>query len=102
MELGRSIFEGVSKRRERTYPVPVCWARAYLHDRVIAVFYYGSLSRPSVDPPRIGFMSTVPADAGQRLSEDVRFAQDAHVDLPSKSAFTSASIGPIYSALLSC
>ncbi|KAJ6482629.1 aspartic peptidase domain-containing protein [Mycena sanguinolenta] len=31
---------------------------------VLASFYYGNITYPSVDPPRIGFLSTVPADGG--------------------------------------
>ncbi|KAF7369314.1 Peptidase A1 domain-containing protein [Mycena venus] len=33
---------------------------------VLASFYYGNITYPSVDPPRIGFLSTVPADGGRR------------------------------------
>ncbi|KAJ7585746.1 aspartic peptidase domain-containing protein [Mycena floridula] len=32
------------------------------------LFYYGNLTHPSVDPPRIGFVSNVPSDAGSRLA----------------------------------
>lgn len=39
--------------------------------RVMASFYYGNLSYPSHDPPRIGFLSTVPADAGDQLKSAV-------------------------------
>ncbi|KAF8876948.1 aspartic peptidase domain-containing protein [Infundibulicybe gibba] len=34
---------------------------------VLSAFYYGNLSYPSRDPPRIGFLSTVPPDAADRL-----------------------------------
>lgn len=37
------------------------------HDRVIAAFHYGNITYPSRDPPRIGFVSTVPPDADQKL-----------------------------------
>jgi hypothetical protein len=37
------------------------------HDRVLASFYYGNLTYPSTDPPKIGFLSTVPSDADQEL-----------------------------------
>ncbi|KAJ7176893.1 aspartic peptidase domain-containing protein [Mycena filopes] len=35
---------------------------------VLATFYYGNITYPSVDPPCIGLMSTVPADAGTQLA----------------------------------
>lgn len=34
---------------------------------VLASFYYGNITHPSADPPRIGFLSTVPGDAAARL-----------------------------------
>ncbi|KAJ8462688.1 hypothetical protein ONZ45_g17846 [Pleurotus djamor] len=34
---------------------------------VIAAFHYGNITYPSRDPPRIGFVSTVPSDADQKL-----------------------------------
>jgi hypothetical protein len=39
------------------------------HDRVLASFYYGNLTYPSTDPPKIGFLSTVPPDADQKLKD---------------------------------
>lgn len=38
-------------------------------------FHYGNLTHPSVDPPRIGFLSTVPTDAGQLLTQAAQTAQ---------------------------
>ncbi|KAJ6564491.1 aspartic peptidase domain-containing protein [Mycena capillaripes] len=38
---------------------------------VLAAFYYGNITYPSTDPPRIGFLSTVPADDGARLQAAV-------------------------------
>jgi len=39
------------------------------------VFYYGNLTHPSVDPPRIGFLSNVPQNANQLLQQAVAGAQ---------------------------
>lgn len=44
---------------------------------VLATFYYGNLTRPSLDPPRIGFLSTVPSDAEQRLAAAVYSAKNS-------------------------
>lgn len=44
---------------------------------VLAAFYYGNLTRPSLDPPRIGFLSTVPSDASQRLVAAVYSARSS-------------------------
>ena len=41
----------------------------------LVAFYYGNLTHPSVDPPRIGFMSTVPQNATALLQEVVQQAQ---------------------------
>ncbi|KAI0365408.1 acid protease [Pilatotrama ljubarskyi] len=39
------------------------------------VFYYGNLTHPSVDPPRMGFVSLVPKDADELLDDAVEDAQ---------------------------
>ncbi|KAF9049443.1 aspartic peptidase domain-containing protein [Rhodocollybia butyracea] len=43
----------------------------------LVAFHYGNLTHPSVDPPRIGFLSTVPADASALLTQAVDDAQSA-------------------------
>ncbi|EPQ51101.1 acid protease [Gloeophyllum trabeum ATCC 11539] len=42
----------------------------------LIAFYYGNLTHPSQDPPRIGFMSTVPSDASTQLQQVVSSAQN--------------------------
>lgn len=37
----------------------------------LVAFYYGNLTNPSVDPPRIGFLSQVPQNASTLLQEAV-------------------------------
>ncbi|KAL4063845.1 aspartic peptidase domain-containing protein [Scleroderma citrinum] len=63
---------------------------------VLTAFYYGSLSRPSQDPPRIGFLSTVPPNAGQLLSDDVQLAKAEHLNLPDIEEPSPASLPPLY------
>ncbi|OCH87952.1 acid protease [Obba rivulosa] len=41
----------------------------------MVVFYYGNLSHPSVDPPRMGFMSVVPSNASLLLQDAISSAQ---------------------------
>lgn len=41
----------------------------------LVAFYYGNLTHPSVDPPRIGFMSMVPANADALLQNDIAQAK---------------------------
>ena len=43
---------------------------------MLASFYYANLTYPSSDPPRIGFLSTVPDDAVMRLEAAVQSAKD--------------------------
>lgn len=44
----------------------------------MVVFYYGNLTHPSVDPPRIGFRSIVPTNASALLDEAVSVASQDH------------------------
>lgn len=41
----------------------------------MATFYYGNITYPSQDSPRIGFKSTVPPDAGDQLKSTVAEAR---------------------------
>ncbi len=41
----------------------------------MVIFYYGNLTHPSVDPPRIGFVSLVPANATQIFQQAVDDAE---------------------------
>ena len=41
----------------------------------LVAFYYGNLTHPSVDPPRIGFMSMVPNNADALLQNDIAQAK---------------------------
>jgi hypothetical protein len=41
---------------------------------VFVAFYYGNLTHPSQDRPRVGLLSTVPSDAAQRLQAAVQFS----------------------------
>lgn len=45
---------------------------------VFVAFYYGNLTHPSQDQPRIGLLSTVPSDAAQRLQAAIQLANAAH------------------------
>lgn len=45
------------------------------HSNLVA-FHYGNLTHPSVDPPRIGFLSTVPANADDLLKQAVLDAEN--------------------------
>ncbi|KAI0770023.1 aspartic peptidase domain-containing protein [Fomes fomentarius] len=61
----------------------------------LVVFYYGNLSHPSVDPPRIGFLSLVPDNADELLDEAVDDARKAGGNFESK-----ADVAPTASTLL--
>ncbi|KAF8074076.1 aspartic peptidase domain-containing protein [Lyophyllum atratum] len=47
----------------------------FMKSNLIA-FHYGNLTHPSVDPPRIGFLSTVPTNADDLLRQAVQDAKD--------------------------
>ncbi|KIL64999.1 hypothetical protein M378DRAFT_77450 [Amanita muscaria Koide BX008] len=52
---------------------------------VLSAYYYGNLTYPSQDNPRIGLLSTVPSDAGERLKTDVRNANQSGHGFPSQA-----------------
>jgi len=55
---------------------------------VLASFYYGNLTNPSVDPPRIGLVSTMPSDAKDLLLAAIKAAGTnfpAIIETPPKS-----------------
>ncbi|THH04541.1 hypothetical protein EW145_g5443 [Phellinidium pouzarii] len=43
---------------------------------VLSSFYYGNITHPSMDPPRIGFLSTIPNDTAIRLAAAVHAGED--------------------------
>ncbi|EIM84055.1 acid protease [Stereum hirsutum FP-91666 SS1] len=45
-------------------------------------FYYGNLTYPSQDQPRVGLLSTVPEDANEELEDAVKEAEEAGRGLP--------------------
>ncbi|KZT73901.1 acid protease [Daedalea quercina L-15889] len=47
----------------------------FLKSNLVA-FYYGNLTQPSVDPPRIGFLSMVPSNASALLTSVVTEAEE--------------------------
>ncbi|RPD56506.1 acid protease [Lentinus tigrinus ALCF2SS1-6] len=52
---------------------------------VLVAFYYGNITHPSQDPPRVGLMSTVPSDAGSALEKAVASAVNNGGIFPSAS-----------------
>ncbi|THV05895.1 acid protease, partial [Dendrothele bispora CBS 962.96] len=65
----------------------------------LVAFYYGNLTHPSVDPPRIGFLSTVPSNADILLEQAVADAKanggtfdSTSVAAPTASAATATKI----------
>ncbi len=61
----------------------------------LVVFYYGNLTHPSVDPPRIGFLSLVPDNADELLDNAVDDARKDGGNFESK-----ADAAPTASTLL--
>lgn len=62
---------------------------------VIVAFYYGNLTHPSRDQPRVGLLSTVPPDAAQRLQAAVKFSNATFSgNIPSTSEAAPSSAPP--------
>jgi hypothetical protein len=53
---------------------------------VVSSFYYGNLTYPSQDLPRMGFISTVPSDAGDRMKDAVQAAAQKDGNFPGEQA----------------
>ncbi|KAH9933149.1 aspartic peptidase domain-containing protein [Epithele typhae] len=53
----------------------------------MVIFYYGNLTHPSVDPPRIGFVSLVPENDNNLLEEAVKDAQQNDGNFDSKCPY---------------
>ncbi|KAI0794938.1 aspartic peptidase domain-containing protein [Abortiporus biennis] len=51
---------------------------------VLTAFYYGNITNPSQDPPRVGLLSTIPPNAGERLKKVVEEARKGDGTFPSK------------------
>ncbi|KII83036.1 hypothetical protein PLICRDRAFT_180803, partial [Plicaturopsis crispa FD-325 SS-3] len=77
----------------------------FLKSNLVA-FYYGNLTHPSVDPPRIGFLSTVPSNAADLLTEAVQEAQQngsgLEYILVAVSSSYAAATSPSAPATLPC
>ncbi|KDR79313.1 hypothetical protein GALMADRAFT_243260 [Galerina marginata CBS 339.88] len=52
---------------------------------VLSSYYFGNLTYPSRDPPKMGFLSTVPSDAGDRMKAAVAAAAKADNNFPAIS-----------------
>lgn len=62
-----------------------CFPDTSSHRNLVA-FHYGNLTHPSVDPPRIGFLSTVPANADDLLRQAVVDAKNNGGDFEGRNA----------------
>jgi len=49
---------------------------------VLTSYYYGNLSYPSKDPPKMGFLSTVSSDASGRMQSAASAAAKADNNFP--------------------
>lgn len=57
----------------------------------LVAFYFGNLTNPSVDPPRIGLLSTVPSNADELFSSVVSAAEATGGQFESES-FSQVSL----------
>ncbi|KAF8530169.1 aspartic peptidase domain-containing protein [Hysterangium stoloniferum] len=53
------------------------WILGTVFMNTFVAFYFGNLTNPAADPPRIGFLSTVPSNADAALLSDVQSASTA-------------------------
>lgn len=62
--------------------------------RNLVAFYYGNLTHPSVDPPRIGFLSMVQGNASAELTAAVSSAQahGGNFESTSQAASTATQV----------
>ena len=60
---------------------------AVFHSSTLTTYYYGNLSYPSQDPPKLGFLSTVPSDASGRMQSAASAAAKANNNFPGMFLF---------------
>lgn len=60
--------------------------------RALVAFYYGNLTHPSQDPPRIGLLSTLPSDANDRLQAVVSAAKTGDGNFIGMSTLPTVSL----------
>ncbi|KAJ3872768.1 aspartic peptidase domain-containing protein [Lentinula edodes] len=66
----------------------------------LVAFHYGNLTHPSLDPPRIGFLSMVPDNADALLTQAVEDAQSAGgFEITSEAAPTASAAAEANSAI---
>ncbi|KAJ7256203.1 aspartic peptidase domain-containing protein [Mycena haematopus] len=58
---------------------------------VLASFYYGNITYPSADPPRIGLLSTVPADGGAAALQS---AVENAINHNGGNEYTTSNVAP--------
>ena len=84
LEFGDTVFEGV-RFHLRFF---VLFEPYYVSSSALTTFYYGNLSHPSQDPPKLGFLSTVPPDASSRMQSAASAAAKANNNFPCMSLFS--------------
>ena len=60
---------------------------AFFFFSTLTTCYYGNLTYPSKDPPKMGFLSTVPSDASSKMQSAVSAAAKANNNFPSMFFF---------------
>lgn len=72
-----------SSGREKSAPYNWTLGVPFLKSNAV-VFYFGNLTHPSADPPKVGLVSLVPEDAGALLQEAGGEAGGASANLPGR------------------
>ncbi|KAL0071099.1 hypothetical protein AAF712_001657 [Marasmius tenuissimus] len=63
---------------------------------VLSSYYYGNLTHPSQDPPRLGFLSTVPSDADDRYMDALRAANEGKNRFPAFAEAPPTGTPPVF------
>ena len=88
MEFGDSFSEEVCFSSSVSFCFVLSLVRFFFFSfSTFTTYYYGNLSYPSQDPPKLGFLSTVPSDASSRMQSAASAAAKANNNFPGMFLF---------------
>lgn len=61
---------------------------------VLVAYYYGNITNPIFDPPKVGLLSTVPADVAGQLQQAIQAVMNSGGQFPSTLRYKADVQGP--------
>lgn len=61
---------------------------------MLVAYYYGNITSPLLDPPKVGLLSTVPADVASQLQQAIQAVLTSDGQFPSKFCSQTHKLDP--------